>query len=56
MMNKRTNAARVRSMTEPELANLLTWVYCNGFNNACNHIYDDPDYLDWIRLLYEEII
>ena len=56
MMNKITNADRVRSMTDPELASLLSWAYCNGFNNACNHIYDDQDYLDWLRQLYEEVI
>lgn len=53
MMN---NADRVRSMTDTELASLLSWAYCNGFNNGCNHIYDyDPGYIDWLKQLYEEV-
>ena len=43
-----TNVDRLRTMSEEEFACVLAWAYCTGFNNACNHIYDDPDYLDWL--------
>lgn len=51
-----TNADRIRSMSDEELAELLcsmTYCYECSYKNACTH---DDGYLDWLKQPAEEIL
>lgn len=51
-----TNADRIRSMSDEELAELLcsmTYCYECSYKNACTH---DDGYLDWLKQPAEKIL
>ena len=45
-----TNAQRIRSMTDEELADFIDSVYCHGWSKGANGFSDDdPYYHDWLK-------
>ena len=52
----KTNADRIRSMTDEQLAYLLHGEYFEGFNKGLDRDFDEmlPYYKDWLKQPYKE--